>query len=181
MEKLESINKRLEEVNKELVRYANTLEFQIICEFDLENCGTAIPWKDVVFSGIYFIEIKNESDFDTFPAWIDYFRPEWEHEDYKKHFVSNLRKVRINQHAELKEWVPMYIGKSKQIGSRIHQHIYKELGKPTFALKLKARNNMRDKIFRLSTIKISNENYDWVMPVIEKTLRNKLNPIIGRQ
>lgn len=181
MEILESINKKLEEANRELVEYASSLEFQRICEFDIESCGTTIPWDDIVFSGIYFIEIKNDSDIETFADWIDNFRVKWEHEDYKKHFVSNLRKVRISQHTELKEWIPMYIGKSKQIGGRIHQHIYKELGKPTFALKLNARNNLRDKTFRLSVIKVPLDNYDWVMPVIERTLRNRINPIIGRQ
>ena len=95
--------------------------------------------------------------------------------------MSNLRKVRINQHTELKELIPMYIGKSKQIGGRVRQHIYKELGKPTFALKLNARENMRNKTFRLNVIRVPPENYDWVMPVIEKTLRNRINPIIGRQ
>lgn len=181
MTQLENINAKLQELNAELVSYANSLEFQKICEFNLENCGTTIPWNDIVYSGIYFIEIENDSKHDTFQAWIDNFREEWEHDDYKRHFVSNLRKVRINQHSELNEWIPMYIGKSKQIGGRINQHIYKELGKPTFALKLNSRTNMRNKVFRLSTIQISNENYDWVMPVIEKTLRNKFNPIIGRQ
>lgn len=181
MNTLEAINTKLKEINTELILYADTIEFQQICEFNLESCSTIIPWKNIVYSGIYFIEIKNNSELETFSAWIDYFRAEWEHEDYKRHFVSNLRKVRISQHTELKDWIPIYIGKSKQIGSRIHQHIYKELGKPTFALKLNARENMRDKIFRLSTVQIPSENYDWVMPVIEKTLRNKYNPIIGRQ
>lgn len=181
MNKLSEINAKLQELNAELMSYANGLEFQEICEFNLESCGITIPWNDIVYSGIYFIEIKNDLKHESFPEWIDYFRAEWEHEDYKKHFVSNLRKVRISQHNELHEWIPMYIGKSKQIGGRVHQHIYKELGKPTFALKLNARSNMRDKIFRLSTIKVPPENYDWVMPVIEKTLRNRLNPIIGRQ
>lgn len=178
---LEPINIKLDEAKRDLVAFARTLEFQQICEFDLESCGTTIPWKDIVFPGIYFIEIKNDLIHETFPAWVDNFRIEWEHQDYKRHFVSNLRKVRINQHTELNEWIPMYIGKSKQIGGRVHQHIYKELGKPTFALKLNARENMRDKTFRLSVIKVPHENYDWVMPVIEKTLRDKLNPIIGRQ
>lgn len=181
MKQLEQINLRLQALNTELISYADSLDFQQICEFNIESCGTTIPWNDIVYSGIYFIEIKNDSNHDTFQAWIDSFREEWEHDDYKRHFVSNLRKVRINQHSELNEWIPMYIGKSKQIGARIRQHIYKELGKPTFALKLNARTNMRNKTFRLSVIKVPHENYDWVMPVIEKTLRNKFNPIIGRQ
>ncbi len=181
MNQLELINIKLKELNSELTLLANSIDFEKICEFNLENCATTIPWNSIVFSGVYQIEIKNDAKFDDFTSWVNNFRDEWEDPKYKTHFVSNLRKVRIAQHSELKDWIPIYIGKSKQVRGRIHQHIYKELGKPTFALKLNARENMRNYTFRLSTIKVSSENYDWVMPVFEKTLRNKINPIIGRQ
>lgn len=181
MDQLKLINIKLRELNSELISLANSIDFKKICEFDLENCATNIPWNDIVFSGIYQIEIKNDAKFNDFTSWVNNFRDEWEDPKYKKHFVANLRKVRIAKHSELNDWIPIYIGKSKQIGGRIHQHIYKELGKPTFALKLNARENMRNYTFRLSVIKVSPENYDWVMPVFEKTLRNKINPIIGRQ
>lgn len=181
MDKLEAINVKLKELNAELISLANSINFEPICEFNLENCSTVIPWKDILFSGVYLIEIKNDLKFNDFTSWVNNFRQEWEDPRYKTHFVSNLRKVRIESHSELKEWIPIYIGKSKQIGGRIHQHIYKELGKPTFALKLNERENMKDKTFRFSAIKVTSENYDWVMPVFEKTLRNKINPIIGRQ
>jgi hypothetical protein len=181
MDKLEKINNKLSELNSELILLANSIDFEPICEFNLENCSTTIPWQNIVFSGVYLIEIKNDLKFNDFTSWVNKFREEWEDPRYKKHFVSNLRKVRIDRHSELNDWIPIYIGKSKQVGGRIHQHIYKELVKPTFALKLNARENMKKNTFRLSAIKVSPENYDWVMPVFEKTLRNKINPIIGRQ
>lgn len=181
MSQLETINTKLQELNIELTSYADSLEFEQICEFNLENCSTTIPWNDLVFSGIYLFEIKNDLKFQDFPSWVANFRIKWEDLQYKPHFVSNLRKIRIGMHTELKEWIPIYIGKSKLIGGRVHQHIYKELGKPTFALKLNARENMKKETFRLSVIKVTPQNYDWVMPVFEKTLRNKINPIIGRQ
>ncbi len=181
MDKLETINVKLKELKSELISLANLIDFDPICEFNLENCAITIPWKDIMFSGIYLIEIKNDLKYNDFTSWVNNFRDEWEDPKYKKHFVSNLRKVRISKHSELKEWIPIYIGKSKQIGGRIYQHIYKELGKPTFALKLNERENMKKNTFRFSAIKVPHENYDWVMPVFEKTLRNKINPIIGRQ
>lgn len=181
MNQLDRINIKLQELNNELVSYAESLEFEKICEFQLEDCGTIIPWNEIVFSGVYLIEIKNDFKHSDFSSWVDNFREKWEDLRYKPHFVSNLRKVRINKHSELNDWIPIYIGKSRQIGGRIHQHIYKELGKPTFALKLYARENMKEEVFRLSVIRVDSQNYDWVMPVFEKTLRNKINPIIGRQ
>lgn len=181
MNQLERIDVKLKVLNSELISLANSIEIEQICEFNMENCGAAIPWNDIVFSGVYLIEIKNDSKFSDFASWLSNFREEWEDPKYKTHFVSNLRKVRIAKHSELKEWIPIYIGKSKQIASRVHQHIYKELGKPTFALKLNSRENMKKYTFRLSAINVASENYDWVMPVFEKTLRDKINPIIGRQ
>nr|WP_315222226.1 hypothetical protein [uncultured Flavobacterium sp.] len=181
MDKLETINVKLRELNSELIELADSIDFEPICEFNLEHCATTIPWNNIVYSGVYLIEIKNDLKFNDFTSWVENFREEWEDPRYKLRFVSNLRKIRISQHSELKEWIPIYIGKSKQIGGRIHQHIYKELGKPTFALKLNERENMKKYTFRLSTIKVSPDNYDWVMPVFEKTLRNRIHPIIGRQ
>jgi len=75
----------------------------------------------------------------------------------------------------------LYIGKSRNIGSRIHGHIYKELHKTTFALKLQARKNLKNEIFRLKTIRIDVKNYDAIVPRIEWQLRNKINPLIGKQ
>lgn len=181
MDQLEAINSKLRELNNEVVLFANSLEFEPVCEFNIENCSTDVPWNDLEFSGIYLIEIKNDLKFNDFASWVNNFRGEWEKELYKLNFVPNLRKVRVSAHKELKEWVPLYIGKSKSIRGRVHQHIFKELKKPTFALKLNARENMKKETFRLSAIKVSHQNYDWVMPVVEKTLRNRINPIIGRQ
>lgn len=181
MSQLEQINIKLKELNSELISLAKSIEFEKICEFNLENCKNTIPWDDIMFSGVYQIEIKNDERFNDFTSWVTNFRDEWEDLRYKKKFVPNLRKVRIAEHTELKEWIPIYIGKSKQIKGRIHQHIYKELVKPTFALKLNERDNMKKYTFRLSVIKGSPDNYDWVMPVFEKTLRDRIHPIIGRQ
>lgn len=181
MNQFETINVKLHDIYIELIKYADSLEFEKVCEFNMDNCKINIPWRDIECSGIYFIEIKNDLRFSDFTSWVTNFRKEWEDEKYKVHFVSNLRKMRIDKHKELNEWIPIYIGKSKKISERVYQHIYKELGKPTFALKLNARENIRKENFRLSVIKIGGDNYDWIMPVFEKNLRNRINPIIGRQ
>ena len=44
-----------------------------------------------------------------------------------------------------------------------------------------ARKNLKDETFRLSAIKIEVENYDAIVPRIEWQLRNRINPIIGKQ
>ena len=96
-------------------------------------------------------------------------------------FYTKLKKKRIVEHSELTEWIPIYIGKSKRIEGRIHEHIFKELHKTTFALKLNARENMENEKFRLKTIKCEIENYNMIVPAIEAQLRNRINPLIGKQ
>jgi len=68
MNRLLEINTKLQQLNAELISYANTLEFEPVCEFNLDNCAVIIPWNEIVFSGIYFIEIKNDSLLESFPV-----------------------------------------------------------------------------------------------------------------
>lgn len=75
----------------------------------------------------------------------------------------------------------MYIGKSNNINGRVREHIHKRLDQHTFALKLNEREHAKKETFRLSIIQIPTENYNMIMPVVESTLRKKINPIIGRQ
>ncbi|NWL03681.1 hypothetical protein DM790_22920 [Flavobacterium collinsii] len=182
MNQFEEIKSKIKEINAELVNYASTLEFNKICDFTLDNCTERIPWEDMKGHGVYFIEIKNQNHFSDFKSWVENFRLEWEDPLYKRRFVSNLKKNRIkNQNDKFEEWIPLYIGKSQNIKSRVWEHIYKKLDQNTFALKLNAREHAKKETFRLSIIKLPSNNYNIIMPVIESTLRKKLNPIIGRQ
>ena len=181
MEKLNMLDLKLTEIQKELNDILENIDFEFICEFNMENCESNIPWNLITNPGIYFLEIKNNKRFETFTDWINDFKKEWEDPKYKWRFVPNLKQKRIQMHTELKEWIPIYIGKSHNIKDRIHQHIYKELEQNTFALKLKARENMKNETFRLSMIKLEIKNYDWIVPKFENKLRNKYNPLIGKQ
>jgi hypothetical protein len=182
MTKFEIINSKIKELNDELVNYASALEFETKCEFTLGNCETSIPWNEIKGKGVYLIEIKNNKNFNNFKSWVENFRIEWEDPLYKSKFVSNLKKNRIRGQGEkFDEWIPLYIGKSSNISGRVREHIYKKLTQNTYALKLNEREHARKETFKLSIIRIETENYNMIMPVIENTLRKKLNPIIGRQ
>ncbi|WP_452226807.1 hypothetical protein [Lacinutrix cladophorae] len=173
----EEINKQLELLKEEV----KLIELEEICEFKLENAGKIIPWDDLVHKGIYLFEIKNDKRFTDFDSWIEDFKEIWETDEYRYKFTPNTKKVRIKAHNVLNEWIPIYIGKSRNIGRRIHGHIYKELHKTTFALKLLARTNLKNHTFRLKAIKVDVHNYDSIVPKIEWQLRNRINPIIGKQ
>lgn len=171
------INRQLELLKEEV----KLIDLQEICEFKLDEAAEKIPWNDLVYKGIYLFEIKNDKRFLDFNSWINDFKEAWEGKDYKYKFTPNTKKIRIRAHKELNEWIPIYIGKSLNIGHRIHGHIYKELHKTTFALKLMARTNLKDNTFRLKALKVDVKNYDAIVPEIEWQLRNRINPIIGKQ
>lgn len=83
--------------------YAETLKFNINCEFKLAEEISEIPWAELNYKGIYLIEIKNNQRFETINLWIENFKEEWENSLYKLRFVPNLKKKRIAYHKELKD------------------------------------------------------------------------------
>ena len=181
MNKLNRIDYKITEQLESLRQVFNRDSFNEICEFKLDDSLNKIPWDDFNHQGVYLIEIKNNNEFSSFDLWIKKYKSEWEDEKYLKKYTPNFKKIRIKAHKELNEWVPIYLGKSKNIKSRVHDHIFKELNKTTFALKLLARENLKDDIFKLSVININVKNYDTIVPKVEWQLRKLINPLIGKQ
>lgn len=48
-------------------------------------------------------------------------------------------------------------------------------------MKLLARENLQDQIYRLSKIRFDVRNYDTILPKVESQLRDRINPLIGKQ
>lgn len=95
-----------------------------------------------------------------------------------------MKYIRIKSHTPVKlnQWIPLYIGKSKNISKRLQEHVFsKDMNAKTYALKLSHRKNLMGKSFRITAIEVNVKNYDLILPVLESTLRNRINPIIGRQ
>jgi len=171
-------------ITKELATLHQTIsdwEFSPIKEFQLGEDTFEVCNTDHDFQGIYFFELLINDITSDKTIWAEQFRQFWEHPDYHKRFVPGIKKIRVNAHSQLKQWMPIYIGKSKHIGKRINEHILLGILKTTFAMKLKARTNLHGQTFRVSAIRLQVTNYDAIMPQIETALRNKYNPIIGKQ
>lgn len=182
MESLNKIDISLSEILDSLEDEIKKFKFEEICEFKLNKQHIPeIPWGKLNYSGVYMIEIKNQGNHSSFNSWIDEFRAIWEDKRYMPHFTPNLRKKRIEKHDKLQEWIPIYIGKSRRIEGRVHEHIFMDLHKTTFALKLNARENLQNEVFKLHTLKCEVKNYDLIVPQIESKLRDTINPLIGRQ
>lgn len=175
-----SIDEKISAIQLELYEYSKNLKFEALCEFSMNNLDS-IPWHEMNCQGLYLIEIKNDFKYDIFTDWANDFCKRWGDERYVKRWVSNPKKMRLSKHQGLNEWIPLYIGKSRKIKDRIHEHIHLKLEQPTTGLKLKVRDNMQNEIFRVSFINIPTENYEWVMSNLERILRDRINPIIGRQ
>ncbi|AJH14547.1 hypothetical protein [Myroides profundi] len=173
----------LKEIFEKIIRESRKdIIWREIGEFKVDDFGKLDNLIDECnFKGIYFFEIKNNLKFDDIEQWKQDFIDRWEERTYKRKFVPNTRKSRLNKLIENQEWIPLYIGKSRKVSTRIKEHIYKPLEKNTFAMKLAARENFNEEIFRVKVLEINVDHYDWIVPLVEKELRNIYHPIVGKQ
>ncbi len=132
------------------------------------------------YHGIYRIDIATDGGSKDLKSWLETFKKEWERSD-KIEWTPKLQKKRMDFHTELPAWMPLYLGKSTNVAHRVKQHLNLGIGKTTFALKLKARPRMTERPFRLHAIRLRKESYDLIAPHLEKALRNRYNPIVGKQ
>ena len=143
---------------------------------DFEDIAPGLPMQEICYladeqkisqqnyAGLYLIEVRTADETVDLAEWIRVFNTEWEHEDYKRMFTPNVKKKRVAAHDVLKEWMPVYLGKSKNVGARVLEHINLALDRTTFAMKIKARENMSARVFRLRTLALPVANYDVVVP-----------------
>jgi hypothetical protein len=139
-------------------------------------------FDEVNFPGLYLFEIKNGRS-ETFGNWFDEFKDIWHHKDYLKRFVPNTKIKRTSRYErdQIYNWIPLYIGKSRNVSRRIKEHFSLGLDRNTTAMKLLSRTNLFSNTFRISTMKIETVNYDLILPQFEKAFRDVKNPILGRQ
>ncbi|MDH1603947.1 hypothetical protein [Empedobacter sp. GD03739] len=183
MDKLKELDNKLTALDLDLKAMMDEIQFQEIETFKFEDFSNReLDFKEFNFKGLYMFEIKNNGFFEDINDWKNDFTKRWCDEEFLRRFVPNVRKKRLKELTDSnQEWIPLYIGKSRSVGKRIHEHIYKPIEKTTFAMKLKARHNLSYEVFRISAVKIDVNNYNWIVPVLENELRNRLNPIVGKQ
>ena len=154
-------------------------------DLDCENNFECIPKSP----GIYCFWIKlenwiNNNDFDWDKLIVE-FCDDWEKPTesikcYPK--VNNKNLPKMLKEFSNEEWIPLYIGKSKNINQRVTQHVNLEAHKKTYALKLKSRKNcLKGVELEVTTIpfEVSEKSY-FVISLIEQLIRNSYHPIIGK-
>ncbi|WP_421764352.1 hypothetical protein [Ekhidna sp.] len=180
MENLGSLDNQISEIKQDLVSEFEKQEFKdlmTVSKDDQFDYKQLIKFKKV--SGLYLFEIKNKENQD-FDMWLSQFRPKWEGLDIMN--TPSLKQIRILKHKNTSPtWIPLYIGKSNNLFDRIKGHFVLRSNQRTVGLKLNERVNLKDEIIKISIIKLECTNYSIIAPIAESTLRNRLNPIVGRQ
>jgi hypothetical protein len=162
-----------------LAAIAEQLLFKELFTFELSENPPSIPEQVSKKKGIYFFQLKNEDLQQSVIDWAASFKTIWESGNVV--WVPGIKKTRLHAHKTFGEWVPLYIGKSKNVGGRIYEHINQVRDKTTFSMKLKARANMHGSFLKVSWVPLDVVNYDLIAPALEFMLRNQYNPIVGKQ
>jgi hypothetical protein len=176
METIEDIDQTLTPIFNRLLALADDLAFTYVGELS----DTPLIAQQA-YPGIYRIDIATASAHTNFDSWITQFRADWDLEEYKALFTCTTKDKRIRRHGILNQWIPLYLGKSKNVARRVKEHLTLPLKARTFALKIHARPKMAERKFRLHTLPMNITHYDLIAPVLEKALRDRFNPIVGKQ
>lgn len=178
MQRVNELDVTLSQIFSNFSTIAASLNFNEICELADERLIS-----EQRYPGVYKIDMHSGNDHDSFSSWSTWFQGEWVTDEYERMHVPNPKKKRLaaHMHKPLQEWVPIYIGKSKDIAGRVLGHIHLRLKQPTTGLKLRERHNMSSHRFRLSTLHLNVANYDLIVPQLERAFRDIHNPILGRQ
>lgn len=135
--------------------------------------------------GVYLFELNLDNPYligTKRATKIKNFAEAWSKKKNDSFFSSSVIKKRLKLRRDFNEqWLPLYIGKSQDLYSRIKEHIDLSTNKNTYAMKLRHRTNLYGLEFRVSTIEINIVNYNFIVPHIEHSLREEYNPLIGKQ
>lgn len=159
---------------------ANSVRFILSNDLDSKNL---FEYKKQ--QGVYFFELNLDNPIlvgEKNGTKIKNFAKGWAKKKNDSFFSSSVIKKRLKLRNEFNEqWLPIYIGKNKDVYKRIIEHIDLSPKKNTYAMKLRHRENLHGLEFRVSIIAFDVKNYDFIIPHIERSLRDKYNPIIGKQ
>ncbi|WP_177763127.1 hypothetical protein [Flavobacterium sp. I3-2] len=157
-----------------------SFEFKLNNEFD----SSIFKGKDKI-RGLYFFEVDLDSTILKGQKRITKLNrliQDWGKKKNDSFFSSSVIKGKVKHYDAFdKRWLPLYIGKNKDVYKRIIDHIELKSTSQTYAMKLRHRKNLNDINFRVSILNIDIVNYDFIVPHIERTLREKYKPIVGKQ
>lgn len=186
--KIKELDQILEKEVYSIKKHIRQLQFDT--ENAIEYCLTEnTDWSAFEnkkkIKGLYLFEVKLDDTIKgvKIASKINDFVTKYQRFSNRHTYSAKIinKRVMEAQRKHTKEWLPIYIGKCKDVYKRILEHISMPTNKRTYAMKLLSRENLYGLHFRVSVIEMDIENYDLVMGFLEKELREIYNPIIGRQ
>lgn len=173
---ISNIDSLWRDVNKEVI-IENIISNINKNRLAIETKTDSIPNK----FGIYIFFIKPKLSYSS----VDNLKKEWILNEFKNY--PKIIKNRFESNSKQGDWYIFYIGKSEKIKTRISEHLTHSKDHPTYGLKLSERTNFKSKneiqvgYWLFPDEKISNEVKQFFITNLEKLLREKLNPWIGKQ
>lgn len=188
--KLREVNKIVTEQVKVYEQFLksednNWIEFEID-DIDIDKF---IEYKDK--GGIYYLQIKFNDYFNTLTSKSKIFvflASEWK-KDERKNIPNIIQKRQVKyeiKQLKSNDWIPFYIGKSKKFENRMEEHFNKDSSCETYGLKLNCVNdtffsNCSYRMKFMDMPYLTQDEYYWSVENIESKLRDKFNPICGKQ
>ena len=178
------ISSFIEEISNNIknISFKQEQAISFVVSNDLDSKSLFSNYKK---QGVYLFELNLDSPNlvgTKRETKIKNFAADWSKKKNDSFFSSSVIKKRLELRANFNEqWLPLYIGKNKDVYKRIVEHIDLSSTKNTYAMKLKDRINLHGSEFRVSIIEIDVKNYDFIVPYIERSLREVYNPLIGKQ
>jgi hypothetical protein len=183
MKSIKNIDKELTILLTQLENAGVKQKFKVFKSFKLTKSlnPKIFDTSELECEGIYLFEIYTGKKKAEIEEWKINFTKDWDVKRLKNMHVPTSKIKRLKEHQELKEWMPLYMGKSAKISARLKEHLTLTKKKTTFALKLLIRKEIHNQKFRLSYIRLDVDNYSTIAPLMESILRKKINPIVGKQ
>jgi predicted GIY-YIG superfamily endonuclease len=161
--------------NEEVDKIIGNLVFKSIEKENYNNI-------DNIF-GVYIFNIKPHKVFD-----FDSLKDFWTEESYRNYPKVPKILFETYKNIDTQNKYPFYLGKAENLRKRIEEHIQHRDKKSTYSLKLNGRTNFNSENISFAVWYLPNELKRHPKPIkqfiiteLEKKLRNKLNPWIGKQ
>jgi hypothetical protein len=165
-----------------VIQCINNLSKELIkIDFSTEDWLENIPKS----YGIYLFWVNLQ-------AWsndVDVLNNEWVAAKERVKFAPRFNQARSKKTrlgAKNDAFLPFYLGKTEKLADRVKQHVFIKPESGTYALKLGAMRKYNKKFheldFYISHLEFPfSKKTTFLLEIIEAALREKLNPVIGRQ
>lgn len=140
--------------------------------------------QEVELPGVYafFILPKEQTNVADFPIL-------WDGDTTIKKYSKVVKKRFDERDKSMTSPYTLYVGKSEKIGGRLCEHIELDKDKSTYSLKLKGRRSLFQAYeityafyeFKELDKGVPKEIVQFVITNIERQLRDKMNPWVGKQ